>query len=72
MQTGSRRVVLLKAFLFTMDSGERIVARVPARIAGPRRLSTNSEVATMAYGEILLHSWRPVLFPSDSELITQV
>jgi hypothetical protein len=40
-----------KAFLYTMDSGERIVARVPTRIAGPRRLTTNSEVATMAYSK---------------------
>ncbi|RMY88948.1 hypothetical protein D0862_10320, partial [Hortaea werneckii] len=38
-----------KAFLFTMDSGERIVARIPTNIAGPRRLTTNSEVATMTY-----------------------
>ncbi|KAI7028389.1 hypothetical protein KC355_g1 [Hortaea werneckii] len=38
-----------KAFLFTMDNGERIVARIPTRIAGPRRLTTNSEVATMTY-----------------------
>lgn len=43
-----------KAFLYTMDSGERIVARVPTRIAGPRRLTTNSEVATIAYSKILL------------------
>jgi hypothetical protein len=28
------------------------VARVPFRIAGPRRLVTNSEVATMTYGMI--------------------
>lgn len=40
-----------KAFLYTMDSGERIVARIPTPIAGPRRLTTSSEVATMAYGE---------------------
>ncbi|KAI6812133.1 hypothetical protein KC352_g3960 [Hortaea werneckii] len=32
-----------------MDSGESIVARIPTSIAGPRRLRTNSEVATMAY-----------------------
>ncbi|KAI7210387.1 hypothetical protein KC333_g8259 [Hortaea werneckii] len=38
-----------KAFLFTMDNGERIVARIPTSIAGPRRLTTNSEVATMTY-----------------------
>ncbi|KAI7085373.1 hypothetical protein KC356_g5914 [Hortaea werneckii] len=32
-----------------MDSGERIVARIPTSIAGPRRLTTNAEVATMTY-----------------------
>lgn len=40
-----------KAFLFTMDSGERIVARIPTNIAGPRWLTTNSEVATMTYSK---------------------
>jgi hypothetical protein len=43
-----------KAFLYTMDSGERIVARVPTPIAGPRRLTTNSEVATIAYSKRVL------------------
>jgi hypothetical protein len=43
-----------KAFLYTMDSGERIVARVPTHIAGPRRLTTNSEVATIAYSKRVL------------------
>jgi hypothetical protein len=46
-----------KAFLYTMDSGECIVARVPTRIAGPQRLTTNSEVATIAYSERLSHCW---------------
>jgi hypothetical protein len=45
------------AFLYTMDSGARIVARVPTHIAGPRRLTTNSEVATIAYSERLCHPW---------------
>jgi hypothetical protein len=39
-----------RVFLLSMDNGARVVARVPYRIAGPRRLTTNSEVATMAYG----------------------
>jgi hypothetical protein len=43
-----------KAFLYTMDSGERIVARVPTSIAGPGRLTTNSEVATIAYSKRVL------------------
>ncbi|KAK5014146.1 hypothetical protein LTR16_000966 [Cryomyces antarcticus] len=33
----------------TMDNGGKIVARLPSRIAGPRKLTTNSEVATMTY-----------------------
>ncbi|XRM39190.1 hypothetical protein ABZX51_002558 [Aspergillus tubingensis] len=32
-----------------MDTGSRIVARLPTVIAGPPRLTTNSEVATMTY-----------------------
>lgn len=40
-----------KAFIFTMDSGERIVARIPTSIAGLRRLTTNSEVATITYSK---------------------
>ncbi|KAH9871746.1 hypothetical protein J1614_006002, partial [Plenodomus biglobosus] len=38
-----------RVFLLWLDNGARVVARVPYRIAGPRRLITNSEVATMAY-----------------------
>ncbi|KAG9234943.1 kinase-like domain-containing protein [Amylocarpus encephaloides] len=41
---GFNRVLILY-----LDNGERVVARVPFRIAGPRRLTTNSEVATMTY-----------------------
>lgn len=41
-----------RVFILYLDNGERVVARVPFRIAGPRRLTTNSEVATMAYGII--------------------
>lgn len=32
-----------------MDNGSSVVARVPTGIAGPPRLTTNSEVATMTY-----------------------
>ncbi|KAH7371718.1 kinase-like domain-containing protein [Pyrenochaeta sp. MPI-SDFR-AT-0127] len=38
-----------RVFLFYLDNGARVVARVPFHIAGPRRLTTNSEVATMTY-----------------------
>lgn len=41
-----------RVFILYLDNGERVVARVPFPIAGPRRLVTNSEVATMTYGMI--------------------
>ncbi|KAF2429358.1 hypothetical protein EJ08DRAFT_671105 [Tothia fuscella] len=41
---GSNRV-----FVFTLDNGERLVARIPFGIAGPRRYTMGSEVATMEY-----------------------
>lgn len=40
-----------RAFLLHMDNDARIVARIPFGVAGPSRLTTNSEVATMAYSE---------------------
>ncbi|KZF20387.1 hypothetical protein L228DRAFT_232990 [Xylona heveae TC161] len=38
-----------RVFLFTMDNGSCVVARLPTSIVGPPRLTTNSEVATMTY-----------------------
>lgn len=38
-----------KAFVITTDNGKRLVAKLPTSVAGPPRLVTNSEVATMAY-----------------------
>jgi hypothetical protein len=43
-----------RVFLLSLDNGARVVARVPFRIAGPRGLTTNSEVATMVYGKRLI------------------
>lgn len=43
-----------KVFIFTLDTGDRMVARIPMRIAGPPRLTVNSEVATIEYCESLL------------------
>ncbi len=40
-----------RAFIFTMTDARRVVARLPTRIAGPPRLTTNSEVATVRYRE---------------------
>ncbi|KAL8757396.1 MAG: hypothetical protein Q9184_004219 [Pyrenodesmia sp. 2 TL-2023] len=38
-----------RVFIFTLNNGKRLVARLPTRIAGPCKLTTNSEVATMQY-----------------------
>ena len=38
-----------RVFILTMDTGNRVVARIPTRVAGPARLTTNSEVATIEY-----------------------
>lgn len=45
-----------RVFILFLDNGASVVARVPYRIAGPRRLTTNSEVATMTYGTVQLHA----------------
>ena len=41
-----------RIFIFTCDNGERLVARIPIRVVGPRRLVTNSEVATIKYSRL--------------------
>lgn len=54
---GARRVVqherkdgeFNRGFVFILDNGMRVVAKLPTFLAGPRRLATNSEVATMTY-----------------------
>ena len=40
-----------RVFIFTCDNGERIVARLPTRVAGPPRLTISSEVATIKHRE---------------------
>lgn len=45
-----------RVFLLTMDTGSCVVARLPTSIAGPSRLTINSEVATMAYCKAGLHT----------------
>jgi hypothetical protein len=39
-----------RVFVIEFDNGEKLVAKVPMRFAGPAALTTMSEVATMAYG----------------------
>lgn len=46
LEGGSNRV-----FIFTLDNGKRLVARLPFPNAGPPTLTTGSEVATMKYRE---------------------
>lgn len=38
-----------RSFIFTLGGGSQLVARLPTTVAGPPRLTTNSEVATMEY-----------------------
>ena len=40
-----------RVFIFTMNDASRVVARLPTRISGPPKLTTNSEVATIKYCE---------------------
>lgn len=42
-----------RVFIFLFDNGEQIVARLPTQVAGPATLTTNSEVATIAYSKPL-------------------
>lgn len=37
-------------FIVELDNGEKVVAKVPMRFAGPPALTTMSEVATLRYG----------------------
>ena len=41
-----------RVFVMVMDNDAKVVARVPFSVAGPPRLTTNSEVATMAYCKV--------------------
>ena len=47
MEGGYNRV-----FIFTCDNSKRVVARIPTFVAGPARLTTNSEVATIRYSRL--------------------
>jgi hypothetical protein len=40
-----------RVFIFTTDNAKRVIARLPSKLAGPPRLTTNSEVATIKYRE---------------------
>jgi hypothetical protein len=38
-----------RVFIFHTDNAQRLVAKLPFSLAGPRRLTTSSEVATIKY-----------------------
>lgn len=42
---------LNRVFTFALDNGQRVEARLPFKFAGPERLGTASEVATIQYRE---------------------
>ena len=42
-----------RAFVFHLDNDAAIVARIPFSVAGPPRLITHSEVATLAYSKYI-------------------
>lgn len=46
-----KRGVFNRVFIFTMDNGRRIVAKLPFVLAGPSMLTTSSEVATIQHRE---------------------
>jgi hypothetical protein len=42
-----------RVLIFSLDDGRKVevVAKLPTSVAGPKRLATNSEVATMEYSK---------------------
>lgn len=38
-----------RVFIFSLDHGKKAVAKLATSVAGPKQLTTNSEVATMKY-----------------------
>ncbi|TGO16472.1 hypothetical protein BPAE_0493g00030 [Botrytis paeoniae] len=47
-----------RVLIFLLDDGKRVVVHLPTRVAGPSALTTNSEVATIAY--VKSHTTIPV------------
>jgi hypothetical protein len=40
-----------RAFIIQLNNGASLVARIPFSVAGPQRLTTGSEIATMNYSQ---------------------
>ena len=52
-----------RVFIFTMDTGTRIVARLPFESAGPAKLATASKVATIRFCKFVLVTWSDAPYP---------
>lgn len=44
-----------KAYLLEMEDGQKVIAKIPHPNAGPKVLTTSSEVATMEFARIVLN-----------------
>ena len=51
-----------KAYRLTLDNGRKVIAKIPHPNAGPRQLTTASEVATMEYARTILALPVPKVF----------
>jgi hypothetical protein len=40
-----------RILIFSLNNGQKVVAKLPTFVAGPKRLTTGSEVATMEYSK---------------------
>jgi hypothetical protein len=40
-----------RVLIFSLDNGRKVVAKLPVSVAGPKRLTTNSDEATMEYSK---------------------
>lgn len=54
-----------RVFVFTTDNGRRLVARLPFPIAGPPKITTQSEVATIRYGKSIISRMALWLTPAS-------
>lgn len=55
-----------RAFVFSLDNGEKLVARIPTSAAGPAGLVTSSEVATIIFCMTCLVLSRPKAYTKHS------
>ncbi|KAL9038629.1 MAG: hypothetical protein Q9214_005202, partial [Letrouitia sp. 1 TL-2023] len=54
-----------RVFIFTTDNGQRLVARLPFTLAGPPRMTTQSEIATIRYGKSIISRMALWLIPGS-------